>query len=123
MLHAVAPDRVDQSQASAGGTHAEKKANAMLAISLARRLGCVVYVLWDDIVEANPKALLVLVTAIMAHDLHLHADKSHRHLLRHSMHTLARYDMENVISSSWQGQLRRTIAPCLRGPSAALRNA
>ena len=51
------------------------------------------------------------------------ADKSHRHLLRHSMHTLARYDMENVISSSWQGQLRSTIAPCLRGPSAALRNA
>ena len=52
-----------------GLTPDEKKLNARLAISCARRAGCMIFALWEDIVECKPKMLLVLFATLMQLDL------------------------------------------------------
>ena len=47
----------------------EKKLNARLAISCARRAGCLIFALWEDIVETKPKMLLVLFATLMQLDI------------------------------------------------------
>merc|ERR1711967_130690 len=65
LLKAVAPRSVDVSQVTEGKTAEEKKLNARLAISCARKAGCMVFLLWEDIVECKPKMLLVLLASLM----------------------------------------------------------
>ena len=49
-----------------GADEEERKLNAKYAISAARKLGCSVFVLWEDIVEVRPKMVLSFVAAVMA---------------------------------------------------------
>jgi plastin-1 len=41
--------------------------NAKLAISVARRLGCCIFLLCEDIVQVNPKMILTFVGSLMTH--------------------------------------------------------
>ena len=45
----------------------DKALNAKYAISCARKLGCTVFLLWEDIVEVHPKMVMVFVATLMAH--------------------------------------------------------
>jgi len=67
LIRAVEPRAVDRSLVLAGSTAEERALNARYAISCARRLGCTVFLLHEDIVEVKPKMLLVLVAALMSH--------------------------------------------------------
>jgi len=69
LLKAVSPRAVDMAQVTAGVTPDEKKLNARLMISSARKAGCMVFMLWEDIVEVKPKMLLVLFATLMQLDL------------------------------------------------------
>ena len=69
LIKAVAPRSVDMSQVTAGVTVDEKKLNARLAVSCARRAGCMVFALWEDIAECKPKMLLVLFATLMQLDV------------------------------------------------------
>ena len=69
LIKAVAPRAVDLAQVTPGTTAEEKKLNARLAISCARRAGCMIFALWEDIVETKPKMLLVLFATLMQLDI------------------------------------------------------
>jgi plastin-1 len=66
LLQAVAPKMVDPECIRTGGDAEDKKLNAKYVISLARKLGCVIFLSWDDIMEARQKMLFSLLAAIMA---------------------------------------------------------
>jgi len=67
LLRAIEPRCVDKSQVTPGRTKEEKVLNAKYAISCARRLGCIVFLLHDDIVEVKPKMLLVFIATLMSY--------------------------------------------------------
>jgi plastin-1 len=43
----------------------EKQDNAKYVIGCARKMGCTVFLLWEDIVEQKPKMLLTFLAAVM----------------------------------------------------------
>ena len=57
LLAAVEPRCVDRELVTPGVTEEEKKLNAKYAISSARKLGCTLFLLWEDIVEVRPKMI------------------------------------------------------------------
>lgn len=65
LLAAVEPRVVNWHLVTKGDTEEEKKQNANYTISVARKLGCSVFLLWDDIVEVRPKMILTLTASIM----------------------------------------------------------
>lgn len=65
LLGAVEPRVVNWSLVTKGETEEEKKQNANYIISVARKLGCSIFLLWDDIVEVRPKMVLTLTASIM----------------------------------------------------------
>ena len=69
LLKAVKPRAVDMSQVTPGVTAEERKLNARLAVSCARKAGCMVFLLWEDITECKPKMLLVLLATLMQLDI------------------------------------------------------
>ena len=66
LLWAVAPRTVDRAQLTPGGTPKERELNAKYAISCARRMGAMVFMLWEDITDVRPKMLLVFFATLMA---------------------------------------------------------
>ena len=77
LLAAVEPRCVDRELVTPGVTAEEKKLNAKYAISSARKLGCTLFLLWEDIVEVRPnpnpnpnqvrpKMLLSFLATVMA---------------------------------------------------------
>ena len=69
MLGAVAPECVRADEVLPGGTARECKLNAKYAISCAHKMGCTVFLTWEDIVQARPKMILTLLAAAMQHDM------------------------------------------------------
>ncbi|XP_006647434.1 fimbrin-5-like [Oryza brachyantha] len=65
LLSAVQRRHVDWSLVKKGEDDEEKKLNATYIISVARKLGCTVFLLPEDIMEVNPKMTLVLTASIM----------------------------------------------------------
>jgi hypothetical protein len=65
LLYACQPESVDYSLVTPGKTDEEKMLNAQYAISCARKMGCVVFLLWEDIVEVQPKLMLTFFAAVM----------------------------------------------------------
>lgn len=65
LLAAVEPRVVNWQLVTKGETDEEKKQNAEYIISVARKLGCSVFLLWDDIVEVRHKMVLILTASIM----------------------------------------------------------
>jgi len=65
LLYACQPESVDYSLVTAGKTDEEKMLNAQYAISCARKMGCTVFALWEDIVEVQSKLIMTLFGAVM----------------------------------------------------------
>ena len=51
---------------TAGGTEEERMNNAKYVISVARKIGCCVFLTWEDIVEVKPKMIMTLCASLMA---------------------------------------------------------
>ena len=69
LIKAIAPRAVSDEQITAGKTPEERKLNARLAVSCARKAGCMVFLLWEDITDCKPKMLLILFATLMQLDL------------------------------------------------------
>ncbi|KAH7518751.1 hypothetical protein FEM48_Zijuj09G0204300 [Ziziphus jujuba var. spinosa] len=65
LLSAVQPRVVNWSLVTKGVTDEEKKMNATYIISIARKLGCSIFLLPEDIIEVNQKMILTLTASIM----------------------------------------------------------
>ncbi|CDP03964.1 unnamed protein product [Coffea canephora] len=65
LLSAVNPRAVNWSLVTKGGTEEEKRMNATYIISIARKLGCSIFLLPEDLIEVNQKMILTLTASIM----------------------------------------------------------
>lgn len=65
LLSAVQPRAVNWSLVTKGVTDEEKKMNATYIISIARKIGCSIFLLPEDITEVNQKMILTLTASIM----------------------------------------------------------
>ncbi|KAJ4847949.1 Fimbrin-2 [Turnera subulata] len=65
LLSAVQPRAVNWSLVTKGVTDEQKKMNATYIISIARKLGCTIFLLPEDITEVNQKMILTLTASIM----------------------------------------------------------
>ncbi|KAI3976127.1 hypothetical protein MKX01_006643 [Papaver californicum] len=74
LLSAVEPRVVNWNLVTKGVTDEEKKLNATYIISVARKLGCSIFLLPEDIIEVNQKMLLTLTASIMYWSLQRPAD-------------------------------------------------
>eukprot|EP00345_Euplotes_harpa_P012936 CAMPEP_0168352178 /NCGR_PEP_ID=MMETSP0213-20121227/22386_1 /TAXON_ID=151035 /ORGANISM="Euplotes harpa, Strain FSP1.4" /LENGTH=130 /DNA_ID=CAMNT_0008363319 /DNA_START=535 /DNA_END=923 /DNA_ORIENTATION=+ len=61
---AIEPRAVNWDLVTSGETDEDKMNNAKYAISIARKLGAIVFCVWEDIVKANAKMNLVFVCAL-----------------------------------------------------------
>jgi len=66
LLAAVEPRAVNRELVTPGVSEEERKMNARYAVSCARKVGCSLFLLWEDIVEVRPKMILCFVAAVMA---------------------------------------------------------
>jgi len=69
LLAAVEPKIIDWSLVTDGLTDENKMLNARYAISIARKLGAIIFLLPEDIVEVRPKMCLTFVAGVMAESL------------------------------------------------------
>lgn len=65
LLSAVEPRVVNWNLVTKGEKDEDKRLNATYIISVARKLGCSVFLLPDDIMEVNQKMILTLTASIM----------------------------------------------------------
>jgi hypothetical protein len=65
LLYACRPDVVQIGHVAPGDTPDQVESNAKYALSVARRLGCSLSLVWEDIVEVQPRMLLVLLASLM----------------------------------------------------------
>ncbi|XP_052170690.1 fimbrin-2 [Diospyros lotus] len=65
LLSAVEPRAVNWSLVTKGESEEEKKMNATYIISIARKLGCSIFLLPEDITEVSQKMILTLTASIM----------------------------------------------------------
>ncbi|KAL1519075.1 hypothetical protein AB1Y20_003342 [Prymnesium parvum] len=66
LLSAVEPRAINRDLVTPGNGEEERKMNAKYAISCARKVGCSIFLLWEDIVEVRPKMILSFIAALMA---------------------------------------------------------
>jgi plastin-1 len=69
LLDACGPGTVNPEVVTTGANDDDAMNNAKYAISVARKLGCVVFLTWEDITEVKPKMIMTFIASIMAHDL------------------------------------------------------
>jgi hypothetical protein len=74
LLSAVEPRVVNWSLVTNGETEEDKKLNATYIISVARKLGCSIFLLPEDIIEVNQKMMLILAASIMYWSLQQQSD-------------------------------------------------
>ncbi|XP_052208723.1 fimbrin-3-like isoform X2 [Diospyros lotus] len=65
LLSAVEPRVVNWNLVTKGESDEEKRLNATYIISVARKLGCSIFLLPEDIVQVNQKMILTLIASIM----------------------------------------------------------
>ncbi|AMD18945.1 HBR044Cp [Eremothecium sinecaudum] len=66
VLNGIAPGYVDYDMVAPGKTDEEKYANARLAISIARKLGALIWLVPEDINEIRSRLILTFVASLMA---------------------------------------------------------
>lgn len=64
LCSSIEPRAVDQELVMKGETDEEKENNAKYVLSIARKLGCIIFCVWEDIPKVNYKMLLVLVCSL-----------------------------------------------------------
>ena len=60
----IEPKAIDWDIVQKGETDEEKENNAKYILSIARKLGAVIFSVWEDITKVNPKMILVLVCSL-----------------------------------------------------------
>ena len=65
----MAPDCVVAGEVLSGATERECTLNARYAISCAHKMGCRVFLTWEDIVQVKPKMVLTLLAAAFQQDM------------------------------------------------------
>ncbi|XP_021811150.1 fimbrin-1-like [Prunus avium] len=78
LLSAVEPRVVNWNLVTKGESAEEKKLNATYIVSVARKLGCSIFLLPEDIMEVNQKMLLTLTASIMFWSLQQAVDDTER---------------------------------------------
>jgi len=66
LLSAVKPGIIDETLVTPGASDKDATQNAKYAISVARKIGCTIFLLPEDIVEVKPKMILTFCGSIMA---------------------------------------------------------
>jgi len=66
LLWSCQPDSVNYDLVTPGNTDEEKMLNAQYAISCARKMGCAVFLLWEDIIEVKEKMMLTFFGSVMS---------------------------------------------------------
>jgi len=66
MLEGVKPKTVNYELVNAGSTTEDATQNGKYAISIARKMGCCIFCLPEDLVEVKPKMILTFVGTVMA---------------------------------------------------------
>ena len=66
LLNALRPGIVDYGLVNTGRTEDECKMNAKLAISIARKLGALIFLVPEDIIELRQRLILTFVGSLMA---------------------------------------------------------
>ena len=66
LLGALENRAINWELVTAGGTEEERMNNAKYVISVARKIGCCVFLTWEDIVEVKPKMIMTLCASLMA---------------------------------------------------------
>lgn len=70
LLHVLAPDLFDLSFVTPGLTAEQRQSNARYALSLADKMGCSLFLVWEDLVDPpQPRMVLVLLASLMYQDL------------------------------------------------------
>lgn len=64
LCSSIEPRAIDWDIVMKGETDEEKENNAKYIISIARKLGGVVFCVWEDIIKVNYKMILVLVCSL-----------------------------------------------------------
>uniref|UniRef100_A0A7S3FXQ5 Calponin-homology (CH) domain-containing protein n=1 Tax=Strombidium rassoulzadegani TaxID=1082188 RepID=A0A7S3FXQ5_9SPIT len=75
VLSAIEPRAVNWDLVLPGESEEEKQNNAKYAISIARKLGAVIFCVWEDIVNVNPKQMLIFFAAVSEIQQELQAAK------------------------------------------------
>ena len=65
LLKAIEPRAVNDELCTDGESEEDAKANALYVLSVARKLGCTVFLTWKDIVEVKSKMIMTLVASLM----------------------------------------------------------
>lgn len=76
LLAAIAPDAVDPKHISPGLTLPEQASNCKYVISVARKLGCAIFLSWEDIVHVRSRMMVILLASLMLLDRRLTADRA-----------------------------------------------
>lgn len=76
LLSSVEPRVVNWNLVTKGQTDDEKRLNATYIISVARKLGCSIFLLPEDIMEVNQKMILILTASIMYWSLQQPSEES-----------------------------------------------
>ncbi|KYQ92195.1 actin binding protein [Tieghemostelium lacteum] len=79
LLEAVQPGTVNYNLVQEGTTYDEKKSNAQYIINSARKIGCYIFVVEDDIVDVKQKMIMTLVASLMTKDLSITKKQSNEH--------------------------------------------
>ncbi|WCJ37450.1 fimbrin 1 [Euphorbia peplus] len=79
LLSSVEPRVVNWSVVTKGENDEDKKLNATYIISVARKLGCSIFLLHEDILEVNQKMMLMLTASIMYWSLQQQANDTDVH--------------------------------------------
>lgn len=66
ILHGMKPGYVDYSLVTPGNSYEERYANARLAISIARKLGALIWLVPEDIIEVRSRLILTFVGSLMS---------------------------------------------------------
>jgi plastin-1 len=64
MAGAIEPRIINWDLVTMGETDEDKEMNAKYAISIARKLGAIIFMVWDDIPKINKKMLLIFVCSL-----------------------------------------------------------
>lgn len=60
----IEPRVVNWDLVTPGETDLDRSMNAKYAISIARKLGAIIFLVWDDVVEVNQKMLLIFIASL-----------------------------------------------------------
>mmetsp|Transcript_553 Transcript_553/g.1367 ORF Transcript_553/g.1367 Transcript_553/m.1367 type:complete len:737 (-) Transcript_553:90-2300(-) len=66
LCESVTPGLVDWDIVTEGSTDEDREHNAKYVLSVARKMGCGIFLLWEDVVEVKPKMLMTFLGSVMA---------------------------------------------------------